>query len=246
MRILEALGIPARDRPGRIQLIDGLRGLSILLMIAYHFGYDLVLFVGAPPALIFNPILDILQPFFAGVFIFLSGISCRFSKSNLKRGLQMLGAACVITLVTYSIGYPVWFGIIHFLGAAAVIFALLRPALDKISRPVQLALYIVLYICVIQFTSRTYDISWLWWLGFRPEGWGSADYFPILPWIFIYLCGSLAGTYITEKRLPEKFYTFKVPVLATIGRNTMLIYLVHQPVLYILTLLVNAVINSIF
>jgi len=245
MRKLEFFGIPARDNPDRIQLIDGLRGLSILLMIAYHFGYDLIIFVGAPDWLIFNPVLDILQPFFAGVFIFLSGISCRFSKSNLRRGLRMLGAACVITLVTYFMGYPVWFGIIHFLGAGAIIFSLLRPAIDRISRPVQFLIYITLYVCSIQFTGRVYNISWLWWLGLRPDGWFSADYFPILPWIFIYLCGTLAGTYIVEKRLPEKFYTFRVPVLAAIGRHTMLIYLVHQPVLYILTLLINAVIHSL-
>ena len=30
-----------KDSPNRIQIIDGLRGLSILLMVAYHFGYDL-------------------------------------------------------------------------------------------------------------------------------------------------------------------------------------------------------------
>jgi len=238
------LGIPAKEDPGRIQLIDGLRGLCVILMIAYHFGFDLVLFAGAPLSLIYNPVLDLLQPFFAGVFIFLSGISCRYSRSNLKRGLRMLGAAAVITLVTYSIGYPVWFGIIHFLGAAAVIFSLFSRALDKISRPVQLVLYIVLYICAIQFTGRRYEIEWLWWLGFRPEGWGSADYFPILPWIFVYLCGSLAGTYIKEKLLPEKFYTVKVPFLAAIGRNAMLFYLVHQPVLYVLTLLISAVIKN--
>jgi uncharacterized membrane protein len=234
-----------RDKPGRIQLIDGLRGLSILLMIGYHFGYDLVLFLGVPTWLIFNPILDFLQPFFAGEFIFLSGVSSRFSRNNLKRGLLMLAAAAAITLVTYFIGLPVWFGIIHFLGAAAILFAFLRPAVDKISRPVQLIMYIALYVCAIQFTGRVYDINWLWWLGFRSAGFSSADYFPILPWIFIYLTGTLAGTYIVEKRLPEKFYTFRVPFFAAAGRNTMLIYLVHQPVLYVVTLIVRAVMNSL-
>ena len=90
-----------KDTPGRIQIIDGLRGLSILLMVAYHFGYDLIIFAGAPPQLIDNPVLDVLQQCFAGVFIFLSGISCRFSKSNSRRGFQMRGVAIVITAVTW-------------------------------------------------------------------------------------------------------------------------------------------------
>lgn len=241
-----AFGLIVRDKPGRIQLIDGLRGLSILLMIAYHFGFDLVTFVGVPSWLLFNPILDFLQPFFAGVFIFLSGISSRFSSANIKRGLQMIAAAAAITLVTYSIGLPVWFGILHFLGAAAILFALLRPVIDRISRPIQLILYIGLYFCAIQFTGRTYDVSWLWWLGFRSAGWTSADYFPILPWIFIYLTGALAGTYIVEKRLPAWFYTFRVPFFAMVGRYTMLVYLVHQPVLYVVTLVIVAVIKHFF
>ena len=233
------------SKPGRIQLIDGLRGLSILLMIGYHFGYDLVMFCGAPPSLIMNPVLNALEPFFAGVFIFLSGISCRFSHSNVRRGLQMLGAAAAITVVTYFIGLPIWFGIIHFLGAAAILFAVLRPAVDKISRPVQFILYTALFLCAMPFTSRTYDISWLWWLGFRQAGWISSDYFPLLPWIFLYMAGALTGTFVVERRFPVWFYTFKVPFFAAVGRKTMLIYLIHQPILYIITLIITAVMNAV-
>lgn len=234
-----------KDTPGRIQIIDGLRGLSILLMVAYHFGYDLIIFAGAPPQLIDNPVLDVLQQFFAGVFIFLSGISCRFSKSNSRRGFQMLGVAIVITAVTWAIKLPVWFGIIHFLGTAAILFSLLRPVIDRIPRPLQLIIYITLHLCSLPFIGRRYDISWLWWLGLRPVGWASADYFPLLPWFFIYLIGTLAGTYIVEKRLPERFYTQKVPFFAAVGRNTMFVYIIHQPVLYVLTLIVKGIINAV-
>jgi uncharacterized membrane protein len=234
-----------KDSPNRIQIIDGLRGLSILLMVAYHFGYDLVIFVGVSPQLIHNPVLDVLQSFFAGLFILMSGISCRFSKSNLKRGLLMLPVAAAIALVTWSIGFPVWFGIIHFLGISAILFSIVSPAIDKISRPVQFIIYIVLFLCSIQFTGRRYDVSWLWWLGFRPEGWSSADYFPLIPWFFIYLLGTLVGTYITENRLPRRFYAQRVPFFAAIGRNTMLIYVLHQPVLYVITLMIKGIINAI-
>ncbi len=228
-----------KDSKGRIQIIDGLRGISIFLMVLYHFGFDLVAFVGAPPGLIFNPVLAILQPLFAGIFIFVSGISCRFSRNNLKRGLLLLAFGVGITVVTFFMAMPVWFGIIHFLGLAPIIYLLLRPLLDKVSRPALIVIYIVLYLCAMVFTSRYYNVNFLWWLGFRPEGFASADYFPILPWIFIYLAGTWAGSYIVERRLPESFYTFKVPVFAAIGRNTLIIYILHQPVLYVITLIIK-------
>ena len=53
----------------RYYAVDALRGLSILLMVAYHFGYNLVMFDIAPAGLIDNPLLNFLQPFFASVFI---------------------------------------------------------------------------------------------------------------------------------------------------------------------------------
>lgn len=236
-RIMSALF--KRGSEKRIEIIDALRGLSILLMVAYHFGYDLVAFLGAPPGLIHNPLLDILQPFFAGLFIFVSGISCRFSKNNLKRGLVMLAFGAVITAVTYIMDMPVWFGIIHFLGSAAIIFALVKAQVDRVNNLVLVFIYLGLYICSAVFTSRSYSVNYLWWLGFRPAAFASADYFPILPWIFIYLAGTLVGRYIADRKFPQWFYTIKVPFLAAVGRNTMIIYVLHQPVLYAAVMLLN-------
>jgi uncharacterized membrane protein len=232
--------------PNRIQIIDGLRGISILLMVLYHFGYDLVAFCGAPEGLIYNPVLEVLQPFFAGVFILLSGISCRFSKNNYKRGLQTLLAGMIVTLVTYlmdrfaggSSGNTIWFGILHFLGAAAILHAALGRALDKIAPAVQAALYLVLYFCSFIFTRRTYDVGLLWWLGIKNSSFASADYFPLLPWIFVYFLGALAGKYVVRHSLPDWFYSFRVPFFSAVGRNTMLVYLAHQPVLYLLIQLI--------
>ena len=55
-------GIPEKSR---YYALDALRGLSILLMVAYHFGYNLVMYRIAPAGLIYNPLLNVLQPFFA-------------------------------------------------------------------------------------------------------------------------------------------------------------------------------------
>ncbi len=231
---------------GRIDIIDGLRGLSIILMVAHHFGFDLVEFCGAPPGLVYNRAVGILSPSFAGLFIFLSGICCRFSHNNLKRGIITFLAGWVVTLGTLVVDMPAWWGILHFMGAAAILFTLIRPALDKItdklSRPVMIGLFVILFVYSWVFIYRRYfNVEGLWWLGFQSPRFSSSDYFPILPWIWVYLAGSVVGRYIVERKLPERFYTQRVPVLADVGRNTLIVYLLHQPVLYAICLLINAV-----
>ena len=86
---------PSQKR--RYYAVDALRGLSILLMVAYHFGYNLVMFDIAPPGLLYNPLLNFLQPFFASVFIAISGASSTFSHSNLRRGVKILLCAALVT-----------------------------------------------------------------------------------------------------------------------------------------------------
>lgn len=90
----------ANKHSRRIPLLDALRGLSILLMVAYHAGYDLVAGGYIPDGVLYNPLLDSLVILFAGTFILLAGISSRFSRNNLRRGLLTLGCAIIVTLAS--------------------------------------------------------------------------------------------------------------------------------------------------
>lgn len=216
----------------RIQLIDAVRGFSIILMIAYHFGYDLVQFGLLPAGVLYNPLLNVLEPFFAGVFIMLSGVSSRFSKSNIKRSLKTAAAALAVTAVTFIIGQPVKFGILHFLAFSMLFFGFLKEQIDKIPEKAAPFIYLVLFTVFKIALNRRFDVPYLWWLGFPDINFSSADYFPVLPWIFVFLFGTLLGKWVIERRLPSRFYTFDVPVLPPIGRKSLLIYLLHQPVLY--------------
>ncbi len=225
------------DVKKRIQLIDALRGLSILLMVAYHAGYDLVAYGYLPERVLFNPLLDVLQPLFAGVFIVLSGVSSRFSRDNLRRGTLTLFCGVLVSVAGGFFGVNIPFGILHFLGLSMLIFGLVSPLWDKIPQHLQPVLSGGLFfVCCAIFPLRSalFDgVPYLYALGLIDESFWSPDYYGLLPWIFLFFFGTWLGTMIRQNRLPSWFYTVRVPFLPAVGRHTLAIYLVHQPVLMV-------------
>ena len=113
---------PSQKSTKRYPFLDELRGAAILMMIAYHLLYDGVVFAGWDIPL-FSPPLSIWQDSIGALFILLSGCMCRLSRSNWRRGLRCLAAACVITAVTFFLVPTVadWFGVLHFLGCAMLL-----------------------------------------------------------------------------------------------------------------------------
>jgi uncharacterized membrane protein len=219
----------------RINIIDALRGISIILMVIHHLLYDLVEFMGAPEWLFSNPVFDVLQLFFAGLFIFLSGVSSRFSRGNVRRGLITLAAAAVVTLVTWAVKMPVVFGILHFLSFCMLFYGLARRLIERLGgdggpAPV---VYAVLFVCSALVVNRVYiGGGYLWAFGWHDSSFLSYDYFPIFPWLFLFLIGTWAGGRIARGEAPLWFYGARLPLFAAVGRRTLIIYLLHQPVIY--------------
>lgn len=238
----------------RIDILDAIRGIAIISMVVYHGLYDVNDIFGFH-LWIFDA-LSVLEPPFAGAFILLAGVSCRFSHSNLKRGLRVLVLALIVTVGTVlfslfvSPGEEIYFGILHFMGAAILLYALLRRVLDKIPPAVSLPCYLLLFILTysmpsayqigipglitVQLPSILARIPGLFILGLPGYNFMSADYFPLIPWFFLFLAGTVIGVPIREGKLPDWFYKARVPFFATAGRNTLLIYVLHQPVIYAL------------
>ncbi len=229
----------------RYYALDVLRGLSILLMVCYHWGYDLVLYDLLPAWVLYNPLLDGLQLFFASVFVAISGASSTFSRNNWRRGMKILLCALAVTAATYWFdpGSAVRFGILHFLGAAALLYQLLRPLLDRFPpRPV---LCLVLFFAARLLTRPYYRVPGLWWLGFRQPGFSSGDYFPLLPWFFMYLFGVWLGNFLAQGRAPAWLEAIRCPWLEKVGRHTLSVYLLHQPACLGLTLLLARLLGRI-
>lgn len=223
----------------RIEIIDGLRGLSVILMVIHHLLYNLAAFLNAPWWLFTNPIFDFLQYIFAGLFIFLSGVSSRFSRSNIKRGLIALALAMGITVVTNIIEMPIWWGVLHLLGFCMLFFGLTRVLWDLIPKNAAPVIFIALIVATALARSyasptpeQTVPGIIVSILGWRQTGFRSFDYYPILPWLFVFLLGTWAGIHIRDRKLPERFYEQKVPCFPVVGRKALLIYILHQPILY--------------
>ena len=233
----------------RVWLLDEARGLAILLMVLYHAGYDLVAIFGVNIPFFFSSWMNLLRDFFAGLFVFISGCACRFSHNNLRRGLLCFGLGMAMTVAT-AVAMPtqlIRFGILHLLGSSMVLFALLRPLLDKIPLRVGLPAGVLLFLLTFQlpFGHRLglgplslpvpevfYSTRWLFWLGLPRADFTSADYFSLIPWLFLFLAGSYAGLPLAQHRAPAPFYRLHSRTLSWVGRHTIWVYLLHQPVVY--------------
>jgi uncharacterized membrane protein len=244
-----------RNRARRIVFIDELRGLCILLMVVYHGAYSLVYILGVSIPIFHAPLLhDFAQPFVAGIFVFISGIVSRYSRSNIKRGAIVFGCALGITAVTYFFmrDLLILFGILHLLGLCMILCGI--PSIGRRAKPDRLPAFAGLTLFSLLFAA-TYDLprgylglmntsfsirlpEWLYdqvWLspfGFLSEGFLTADYFPIMPWMFLFFAGTYLGTAMRNGGVPEFLCRGRCRFLAATGRHTLIIYLLHQPVIY--------------
>lgn len=240
----------------RIGLLDELRGFAVACMILYHgfylFGEAFGFAGGVRLYEFFMPI----QPLFAGLFIAISGISSRLSRSNALRGVKLLGIALGITLVTAVLlplagfdGFPIYFGILHCLSLCMLLFAAARPALNVIPSSAGLLLCIVLYALTmgigngylgiapglkLELVPRLYELPYLFPFGIRTDAFFSADYFPLIPNVFVFLAGTYLGIFVKAGRAPQWSYKTRVRFFAFLGKHALLVYVLHMPVIFVL------------
>lgn len=240
---------------GRYYELDLVRGIAICVMVAFHFSWDLQFFSIISPAFFEQYIRPIYN--LAAVFVLLVGAGLTISyrravqarvreldifKRFLVRGVVIFAIGMGITLV-FLIGNrlniisgTVDFGILHLVGFSIVAaFPFVRFGLPNLV--LGLAVLLVGYI-YIDVNMPTIEGPWLVWLGIHSPNYVSQDYFPLLPWFGWVLVGVGLGNLLY---LPPDGRRFKIPdisnwhgvrQLTIIGRNSLLIYIVHQPILF--------------
>lgn len=216
----------------RVALVDAWRGAACLCMIAYHLLFDLCQFGFVPWVFFDNTPMLFFERAIAYSFILCAGISCRFSRGNIRRAVICAGAGLLVAAGSYLVSAPIRFGILQFLSVAMFLYGLLEKRLRLDYDAVPIACF-VLYIAAAWITARVQvNVRWLFWLGLRYDGFVSYDYFPLLPYIFIFAAGIWLGGYIRRHRSARSLTAAMPAALTWTGRHTLVIYLVHQPILY--------------
>jgi len=223
----------------RFDILDAWRTLAIVLMLAYHFLYDLYLFNIISAERLFSTPMNILERFICSSFILLAGASARFSRNNLRHGLTVLAAGVVVEAGAAVVGQTIRFGVLMLLGSSMVLYHFLGKFLQK-WQPVNLtAACMGLYFFTDWWTDVTrVSVQWLYPVGLTAPGFRSADYFPLLPWFFLFLAGTVLGGWCLSHR-DSRLLTKPLPAFLTWpGRHSLLIYILHQPVLYGISFLI--------
>ena len=224
----------------RIQILDLIRTIAMLFMVVHHTCYDLAVFSVIPFSYMQGLVLRMVSYISAALFMLCSGASSRLSRSNIKRGALVLMCALVVSIVTRFMGRPVLFGILHFFGTSMILYSIFeKPLIRAVSFLSSIGKIMVPLACIILFilsdilTSRAEtSLKFLFPLGFTADGFFSSDYYPLLPWIFLFLAGTWIGGLILENRDKQWLYTPVPKALTFPGRHSLVIYMVHQPVIY--------------
>jgi uncharacterized membrane protein len=230
----------------RIIEVDALRGIAIILMVMYHFLFDLDYFglmniqMNSLPIVLIQRVIGFSFVFLVGVSIVLSQKNNKFGyRTHMWRGFRITNYAILITAVTWI--YPhegfITFGVLHMIALSTFV----APFFFRFSKK-NLALGIAIILIGIWLNLQTTDSKFLFWLGLSYPGYQALDFYPMFPWFGVVLIGMAIG----EKLYPNGksligFESEKLNKLAWIGKRSLKIYLVHQVILiglvltYILT-----------
>ena len=237
----------SESRALRYAEVDLLRGIAVLMMIAFHALRDLDFFSGPVPVDVHSGAMPKFAEATASIFLLLVGVSLAISSGRarvrgedssrryLRRGVKIFSWGMAITLSTILLlgeGFVV-FGILHLIGLSIM----MAPPLLKRPRWA-LPLGSMAIAAGLMLRTFTIDSFLLLWLGLVPRHFQSVDYFPLLPWFGVVAVGIFLGDLIYPKGgrrfyLPDISKMTPARQILFLGRNSLPIYLLHQPVLII-------------
>ena len=230
----------------RNQFIDALRAFAVLAMIVYHFAWDLGLFNVVDPVIVNSGRWKLFAVSIGSSFLFLSGISFWLASRNginfkkfIFRLFFLVAAALIVSFGTYVANSQtfVFFGILHLLSVCTLLGLLIY----KLPMIVILIIGFLILFLEPYLISEFYKPKYLAWTGLYTGPTGSVDFYGFFPWSSSYIFG-LGISKIFFKRNERILFnkkTFEIFPTKTLfsksffwlGRNSLIVYLIHQPIL---------------
>ncbi len=221
----------------RIILLDELRGLAICLMIAFHFCYDLNYFGYTHFAILTDPFWTISRTFIVSLFVFISGISYSLTTESINHFYQRiirLGlSALIISIVSHFLfgSRFIYFGVIHFFLAATILTKPLKPY-KKSLIIVGITILLISQTIQLSFMNSRY-VNWIGLTTIKPA---TEDYAPLFPWLGLFFIGTSINLVLFKERLIRGC---QLKPLSIMGQHSLIIYLLHQPLLFLIFTLIN-------
>ena len=221
----------------RLIPLDVARTLAVVCMVIFHFTFDLALFGKIPPGTMSEPFWYYFARSIAGSFLFLSGVSLWLAHgqgirwaSFWKRWAKLVAAAALITTASVWLvpGGTIWFGILHAMAATALIGLVAL----RLPWPVTLALAALTLAAAWGPTFAGLDPLWLVWVGLAESRPMMGDYVPLIPWAAPALAGIAFARALRPETWPMQAPSRLLHRLTFPGRHSLIIYLVHQPILF--------------
>jgi len=227
---------PAAPSRERIPALDALRGVAIIAMVSYHYSFDLSYFGLTRWDFYRDPFWLNARTLILSSFLVIAGVSlvlAQRSRPPPARFWRHVGtiAACasVVSAASYAL-FPdswIWFGVLH---AIVVSLVVARPL---VGRPL-VALVIGLGVIAAGnlYTNAIFDNRALGWIGFMTAKPRTEDYVPLFPWTGVLLLGIAAGHALVRMDFRPIGWAQALPHWAGwLGRQSLAVYMVHQPLL---------------
>ena len=238
-----------RQKAGRLAGLDTIRGITLLSMMLYHTCWDLVFLFGKKIPGYSGLGGYVWQQSICWTFILLAGFCWSLGSHHLKRGLIVSGSGILITFVTLLVmpESRVIFGVLTLIGSCMLLLIPMEKLLLKLRAEIGLAGSFLLFLLfrnvntgylgfenwnILKLPDGFYENLFTTYLGFPQKGFFSADYFSLLPWFFLFLTGFYLYQLVQKNHMMEKLFSWRVPGFDVIGRHSLLIYLLHQPVVF--------------
>lgn len=220
----------------RLIPLDLARTLALVCMVIFHFTFDLALFGFIDPGTMSQPFWYYFARMIAGSFLFLSGVSLWLAHGQgirwpafWSRFAKLAAAAALVTLASIWLvpGGPIWFGILHAIAAAS----LLGLIALRLPWPVTLVVAAVIFAAAWGPRFPAFDPIWLVWTGLAESRPMMGDYVPLVPWAAPALAGIAVAKALRIDLWPGRAPSRAVHRLTFPGRHSLIIYLIHQPIL---------------